>query len=206
MRVLEVVLRLAHPIIPFITEELWQSVAPLADKHGETISVQRYPIPDMQKRDPVATTQIATLKALTDSCRSLRSEMGLSPGERVGAMIAGDISGVGAGALLPYLAALARLTEVEIVDEFPHSSAPVQVFDTLRIMLDVKVDPAAERERIAKEIARLEGEIAKSSAKLGNERFVSRAPADVVAQERARLAERAATHDKLKVQLARLSG
>ncbi len=206
VRVLEVVLRLAHPIIPFITEELWQSVAPLAGKDGDTISLERYPIPDMQKRDPVATTQIATLKALTDSCRSLRSEMGLSPGERVGAMITGDISAVGAGALLPYLAALARLTEVDIVDEFPHSNAPVQVVDTLRLMLDVKVDPAAERERIAKEIARLEGEIAKSNAKLGNESFVSRAPADVVAQERARLAERAATHDKLKVQLARLSG
>jgi valyl-tRNA synthetase len=200
VRVLEVVLRLAHPIIPFVTEELWQTVAPLAGKHGETISLQRYPIADMQKRDPVATTQIATLKALTDSCRSLRSEMGLSPGARVGA-----ISGVGVGALLPYLAALARLAEVEIVEEFPHSDAPVQVVDTVRIMLDVKIDPAAERERIAKEIARLETEIARENAKLGNERFVAKAPADVVEQARARVAGYAATQDKLKVQLARLS-
>jgi len=206
VRVLEVMLRLAHPMIPFITEEVWQSVAPLAGKHGETISLQHYPLPDMQKRDPEASTQIAVLKGLTDSCRSLRSEMGLAPGQRVGAMIAGDTPGVGAGALLPYLAALARLTDVAIVDEFAHSDAPVQVVDTLRIMLDVKIDPVAERERIAKEIARLESEIAKANAKLGNERFVARAPADVVEQERARLAGFAATQDKLKVQLARLSG
>ncbi len=206
VRVLETVLRLAHPIIPFVTEELWQSVAPLAGARGETVSLQPYPEADMGRADPAATTHIATLKALTESCRSLRSEMGLAPGQRVGAMLAGDVSSVGAGALLPYLAALARLTEVEIVDEFPHSDAPVQVVDRLRLMLDVRIDPVAERERLAKEIARLETEMAKASAKLGNERFVARAPADVVAQERARLAGFAATHDKLKVQLARLSG
>jgi len=207
VRVLEVVLRLAHPMIPFITEELWQSMAPLAGKRGETISLQPYPVADMQKRDPVATTQIATLKALTDSCRSLRSEMGLAPGERVGAMIAAERAGggVGVGALLPYLSALGRLTDVALVDELPRSNAPVQVVDTLRIMLDVKVDPAAERERIAKELARLETEMAKASAKLGNESFVARAPAAVVEQERARLAGFAATHDKLKSQLERLS-
>jgi valyl-tRNA synthetase len=207
VRVLEVVLRLTHPIIPFITEELWQSVAPLAGKDGDTISLQRYPQAELAKRDYAATVQIATLKALTDSSRSLRSEMGLAPGQRVGAMIAPDRpgGGVGLGALLPYLATLARLTDVAIVDELPHSDAPVQVVDTLRIMLDVKVDRAAERERIAKELARVESEMAKASAKLGNESFVARAPAAVVEQERARLAGFALTHDKLKSQLERLS-
>ncbi len=205
VRVLEVVLRLAHPVIPFVTEELWQSVAPLAGKAGETISLQRYPMPDPGKRDPTASKQIATLKALTDSCRSLRSEMGLSPGEKVGAMIAGDIAAVGADVLLPYLAALTRLTEVSIVAELPRSDAPVAVVDPLRIMLDVKVDPAAERARLAKEIARLESEVAKANAKLGNEGFIARAPANVVEQERARLAGFSATLDKLKPQLARLS-
>jgi valyl-tRNA synthetase len=207
VRVLEEVLRLAHPIIPFITEELWQSVAPLAGKKGDTVSLQPYPQADMQLRAPQASTRIATLKALTDSCRSLRSEMGLSPGQRVGAMIASDVAGggVGVGALLQYLEALARLTDVKLVKEFPHSDAPVQVVDNLRIMLDVKIDRVAERKRIAKELARLESEMAKANAKLGSEGFVSRAPPAVVEQERARLAGFAATHDKLKSQLERLS-
>jgi valyl-tRNA synthetase len=132
--------------------------------------------------------------------------MQLSPAQKVGAMIAGDIAAVGAEALLPYLAALARLSEVAILKELPQSDAPVAVVEPLRLMLDVKVDPAVERERIGKEIARLEGEIAKANAKLGNEGFVGRAPAAVVEQERVRLAGFTATLGNLRMQQARLSG
>jgi len=160
----------------------------------------------VEKRDPQAVAQVVTLKGLTDSCRSLRSEMQLSPAQKVGAMIAGDLATAGAEALLPYLAALARLSEVAILKELPQSDAPVAVIEPLRLMLDVKVDPAAERERIGKEIARLEGEIAKANAKLGNEGFVGRAPATVVEQERARLAGFTATLGNLRMQQARLSG
>jgi valyl-tRNA synthetase len=208
VRVLEAILRLAHPFIPFITEELWQSIAPLAGKTGETVSLQPYPVPDFGKRAPVESTQIATLKALVDACRSLRSEMGLSPAERVAGLVTGDRAGggVGVAALLDYAKALARLSEARIVDEFPRTDAPTQVVDTLRVMLDVKVDPAAERERLAKEIARVEVEVAKAQAKLANEGFVARAPANVVEQERARLAGHQATLEKLGAQRARLSG
>ena len=206
VRVLETALRLAHPIIPFVTEELWQSVAPLAGVKGETVSLRPYPKADVQKRDPQATTQVSMLKEIVDACRSLRSEMGLSPGQKVDLLVVGDIAGYGAGAFAPYVMALARLSDYRIVDELPTTDAPVQVIDKLRIMLDVKVDPAAERERIGKEIARLEGEIANSSAKLGNEGFVARAPAAVVEQERARLAEKTATLGNLRIQQARLSG
>jgi len=206
VRVLEAILRLAHPFIPFITEELWQSVAPLAGRQGETISLQPYPAPDPRKRDAAAEALIATLKALVDSCRSLRSEMNLSPAQKIDALIAGDVPGAGADALLDYVAALSRLSAIRVVAEFPHSDAPVQVIGPLRMMLDVRIDPAVERERLGKEIARLEAEIAKAHAKLGNANFVQRAQPSVVEQERTRLASHAATLQKNREQLARLSG
>ena len=119
-------------------------------------------------------------------------------------LIAGDIAAYGAGSFKPYVMALARLSDYRVVDELPATNAPVEVIDKLRIMLDVKVDPAAERERIGKEIARIEGEIAKANAKLANESFVARAPAAVVEQERTRLAGFTATLGKLRTQAARL--
>ena len=204
VRVLEAILRLAHPFIPFITEELWQTVAPLAGKKGETVSLAPYPQPDMAKRAPAAAAHVATLKGLVDACRSLRSEMNLSPAEKVAAMIDGEVVAAGVETLLPYLKALARLADVTLVRELASSLAPIAVVGELRVMLDVKVDIGAERERLSKEISRIEGEIAKASAKLGNESFVARAPAAVVEQERARLAGFSATLDKLRPQLERL--
>jgi valyl-tRNA synthetase len=206
VRVLEATLRLAHPFIPFITEELWQTVAPLAGRQGETISLQPYPEPDFGRLAPTASTQITTLRALVDSIRSLRSQMGLPPGQKVGAFIAGDVAGVGAGALVDYLKTLARISDVQFVEALPERDAPVQVVHPLRVMLDVQIDVGAERERLAKDIARHEGEIAKARSKLANEGFVGRAPAAVVEQERARLANFSATLESLREQYARLGG
>jgi valyl-tRNA synthetase len=205
VRVLEAALRLAHPIIPFITEELWQKVAPLAGKTGPSIMLQPFPRADMGRRAPAATTQIETLKALTDACRSLRSEMGLSPAEKVAALIEGDVTGVGAEVLRPYLMALARLSEVKFLDALPTSPAPVAVVHPFRIMLNVKIDVAAERARLQKEISRVEGEIAKANVKLSNPNFVERAKAAVVAQEKERLATFLATLEQLKSQLDKLN-
>ena len=204
VRVLEAVLRLGHPIIPFVTEELWQQVGPLAGKQGETISLQPYPLADARNRDPDAMTRVQALKRVVEAIRSLRSQMGLSPGEKVDlvATVEGDRSD--AESFRPYVSALSRLATFTLVDELPKSDAPVQVVDNLRLMLDIKVDPAAERERIGKEIARLEGEVAKANAKLANEGFVSRAPVAVVDQERARLAAFSATLEKLREQRRRL--
>jgi valyl-tRNA synthetase len=205
VRVLEATLRLAHPFIPFITEELWQHVAPLAGRGGDSVSLQPYPEPDRARRAPDAEAIVATLKALVEAARSLRSEMGLSPGQKVGALVAGADDRAAVEPLLPYVEALARLSAVRLVDAFPASPAPVAMVEPMRLMLEVEVDPAAERARIDKERVRIEGDASRARAQLANERFVARAPAAVVAEMRARLAQFEATLRKLDEQFERLS-
>jgi len=202
VRVLESILRLAHPIIPFITEELWQSVAPLANKTGESIMLQTYPQADAGKIDAAATTDIRLLQELVTACRSLRSEMNLSPAARVPLIAAGDATVL--NALAPYISSLAKLSEVQVVAELPEGDAPVSIVGQFKLMLKVEIDVTVERERLDKEIARLSNEVAKTLAKLGNESFVARAPAAVVEQEKQRMAGFTATVALLQVQRNKL--
>ena len=204
--VLEAVLRLAHPIIPFITEELWQKVSVVAGRRAESditsVSVQSYPQADATQLDDTAEAALAELKAQVDAIRALRGEMNLAPSQRVPLLASGNRERLQQHA--PYLAALARLAEVDVVDTLPDLGAPVQVVAESRLMLRVEIDVAAERARLDKEIARLEGEITKAKAKLDNPRFVERAPASVVEQEQARIAQFGATLEQVRAQRARL--
>ncbi|MCP5266688.1 MAG: valine--tRNA ligase [Burkholderiaceae bacterium] len=223
LRVLETVLRLAHPIIPFITEALWQKVAPLAHRYGErgeqtlrgeelvaavaeqrfSIMTQRAPEADAGRIDEQAEAWVGQLRAQVDACRALRGDMGISPAQRLPLIAAGERARLVQFA--PYLAALAKLSAVDIVESLPTDSiAPVQIVDDTRLMLKVEIDRDAERERLSKEVARVEAEMSRAQAKLGNAKFVARAPAEVVRQERDRLAGFEAQRDRLNEQLEKL--
>jgi valyl-tRNA synthetase len=207
LRVLETVLRLAHPIIPFITEEIWQVIAPMTElkdksRGTESIMLQAYPKADLEKIDEQAEAWVTTLKTAVEACRSLRGEMGISPAAKVPLIAAGDVEQLSSYA--PYLKALAKLESVAVLAELPEADAPVMLVADFKLMLKVEIDVAAEKERLGKEITRLTTEIAKANAKLTNESFVARAPAAVVEQEQARLAEFSTSLEKLEAQLAKL--
>ncbi|TCV82564.1 valine--tRNA ligase [Sulfurirhabdus autotrophica] len=204
VRVLETTLRLAHPIIPFITEELWQKIGPLAGKSGESIMLQPFPEPDTSRINASSIQHIAILKELVNACRGLRSEMSLSPAQKVPLIALGDKAALASYA--PYLVALTKLSEISIADnELPEADAPVAIIGDYKLMLKVEIDRAAEMARLEKEINKLEVEITKAQSKLSTPSFVDKAPAKVVELERERLANFSDTLDKLKIQLSKLS-
>jgi valyl-tRNA synthetase len=198
-------------LAPFITAELWEAVAPVAGRKtagsAASIVTAAYPKAQLEKVDPAADAWVAQLKAVAAEVRRLRSEMGLQPGERVPLLARGeDVFLQSATAVLQ---ALARLGDVQaFADDTSFQAAtqaaPVAVCGELRFALHVQIDVAAEAARLDKEIARLQGEIAKADAKLGNESFVARAPTVVVEQERARLADFRQALARLQDQRSRL--
>ncbi|MES2770463.1 MAG: valine--tRNA ligase [Pseudomonadota bacterium] len=230
VRVLESILRLAHPLIPFVTEELWQAVAPLAGRQqaGTTSSIMQapYPTAQLEKIDEASEARVQQLKELAYACRHLRGEMKLSPALKVPlilcvapALAASDktpaesvTESVTTPAdwlgLAPYLQALGKLSSVELLydaqqfeQRVASSGAPVALCASARLMLQVEVDAASECARLLKEIARLENELSKTQGKLSNESFTARAPAAVVEQEQKRLADFQAQLIPLREQL-----
>jgi valyl-tRNA synthetase len=207
IRTLETILRLVHPITPFISEELWQKVAPVAGRAGPSVSIAAYPVSQPERIDEQAEAHVAKLKTLVDACRNLRGEMSVSPATKLPLYVLGDAPFMKAAG--PVLQALAKLNEVKVFDDESEwtqaaAAAPVAVVGEARLCLYMEVDVAAEKIRLSKEVARLEGEIGKANGKLSNEAFVAKAPPAVIDQERKRLADFEATLNKVKAQLAQL--
>ncbi|MFM7332707.1 MAG: valine--tRNA ligase, partial [Brachymonas sp.] len=182
-------------------------VAPVAGLQGVSVAVARYPQAQPEKIDPIAIAHVAKLKSIVDACRNLRGEMNVSPAQRLPMLVTGDAEFITQSA--DVLKALAKLSDVKTFAteaEWAQASgaSPTAVVGEARLSLFVEVDVAAEKARLAKEITRLEGEVTKANAKLGNEAFVAKAPAAVLDQERKRLADFSATLDKLREQIKRL--
>jgi valyl-tRNA synthetase len=207
IRTLETILRLVHPITPFISEELWQKVAPVAGRAGPSVSIAAYPVSQPERIDEPAEAHVVKLKTLVDACRNLRGEMNVSPATKLPLYVLGDSEFMKAAG--PVLQALAKLNEVRVFDSEADwtkaaAAAAVAVVGEARLCLFMEVDVAAEKVRLGKEVTRLESEIGKANGKLSNEAFVAKAPPAVIDQERKRVADFEANLSKMKSQLLQL--
>ena len=212
IRTLETVLRLMHPVTPFVTAELWETVAPIAGRApaaGQTIATASYPVAQLERVDEAACAWVERAKALVLACRSVAKQMNIAEKKRPPLLTYGDAEFVVQAA--PLLKALAKVGDVQVIESeaaFMEATKllPVVVEGAVRLALHVEIDIGAERERITKEIARIEAEIDKVNKQLGNENFVSRAKPEVVEQMRTRLAGFVETVARLKAQLEQLGG
>lgn len=203
LRVLEAALRLLHPIIPFITEELWQTVAPMCDaKTADSIMLARFPEADGGEIVQTAFGQMTVLQDLIGAVRNLRGEMGIQPNVKAPLFVesADDLADY-----LKYLPMMTRLTEAQQVAALPESEdAPVAVCNGARLMLKVEIDKAAETARLSKEAEKLQKALDKLNAKLSKPGYTEKAPAHLVEKDKADLAELEDKMAKVQTQLSKL--
>lgn len=203
LRVLEAALRLLHPIIPFITEELWQTVAPMCDaKTADSIMLARFPEADSGEIVQTAFEQMTVLQDLIGAVRNLRGEMGIQPNVKAPLFVEStdDLADY-----LKYLPMMTRLIEAQQVAALPESEdAPVAVCNGARLMLKVEIDKAAETARLSKEAEKLQKALDKLNAKLSKPGYTEKAPAHLVEKDKADLAELEDKMAKVQNQLAKL--
>ncbi|MRH77809.1 valine--tRNA ligase [Spiribacter sp. C176] len=194
VRVLEAVLRLAHPFMPFITEEIWQRIAPLAGIDSPTIMHQRYPIPAAELEDQTAEAEIEWVQRFILGLRRIRGEMDIPPGRALPVLLK-NASPKDLERLEQHRVALdflGRLESVDVLDanaDTPESALALIGELELRVPIAGLIDKAAELERLSREQSKLESELKRIQGKLQNEAFVSKAPAEVVTREREKLAD-----------------
>ena len=209
VRVLETLLRLAHPFIPFITEEIWQRVAPLAAREGETIMLQPWPQVDESCIDEQAEADVDWLKAVITAVRNIRGEMGIAPGRELEVYFhnGSDRDRERLDAHRDLLCRLARISSITWLH--PEESAPpsaTQLVGNMELLVPMAglIDKEAEIERLTKEVDKLRQDARRSEAKLENEQFVNKAPAEVVEKERSKLDEFRSSVAQLEEQLEKI--
>jgi valyl-tRNA synthetase len=192
VRVLEATLRLCHPFMPFITEEIWQTVAPLAGQSGDTIMLQPYPVADKEKIDVDAVAEMEWVMEFITGIRSIRSQMNIPPKKAL-PVILKDTSDEDIARLAANQDFLSRLANLESIIQLegkaPASATALVGKMEILIPLEGLIDKDAEIKRLDKEIAKLEKTIKQSAGKLSNENYTAKAPAEVVEKERTKLAE-----------------
>ena len=206
---LEQSLRLAHPLLPFITEEIWLKAAPMLGISGETIMLQPYPQISATGDTAAVEHEIEWVKNVVLALRNIRGELNISPAKAMPALF--SVGSAQDKALLAanqqYLLKLAKLEKIEWLDDTANApAAAMQLAGDMEIRVPLAgfVDVKAEQARLQKEIARLDADITKLSAQLANERFVANAPPAVVAKERERLAANQSALAQLQAQLIKL--
>lgn len=201
--ILESMLRMIHPVMPFISEEIWQIIAKKIGIQGDTIMLQKYPVARHEKIDNDSIQWMTTLKTMVEECRKLRGEMNISPAEKVPLIMIGNEEKI--MGFKSYLLPLAKLDSIEIVNSFEKIDAPVALVGDFKLMLNIEIDVEAEKIRLQKEITRIVMEVKKAEGKLSNKAFVEKAPDEVVAQEKERLKTFTIELSKYEEQLSRLA-
>lgn len=207
VHVLETLLRALHPLIPFVTEEIWQNVRPVLGIEGETIMLRPYPEADEVPADATATAEIEWVKGVLTGVRRIRAEMNIAPGKVIPLLFAdGDAADRARAAKFAAQIAFLGRVESPVWVDGDEPAAAVAVVGGMRALIPLEglIDVGAEKTRLAKEIARVEGEIRKCEGKLGNASFVANAPAEVVDQERQRISDWTRQVDALKEQARKL--
>ena len=210
VRVLEVILRLAHPIMPFITEEIWQRIKGLAGKEGPTLMLQPWPVANEARLDADAEADIAWVKTFMLGVRQIRGEMNISMAKRINVVLANasEQDRRRLGDFEPLLAKLAKLESVRVLGaEEREPLAAIALVGEMRVLVPMAglIDKDAELARLDKEIARLQGEVQRVGGKLSNASFVDKAPPAVIDKERAKLAEAEQALAKLAEQRERIA-
>ncbi|MBF8163270.1 valine--tRNA ligase [Ectopseudomonas hydrolytica] len=210
VRVLEVILRLAHPFMPFITEEIWQRIKALAGKDGATLMLQPWPVAAEERIDAAAEADIEWVKQLMLGVRQIRGEMKISMAKRIDIIVANasDSDLRRLADFEPLLSKLAKLESVRVLgagEEAPMSATALVGEMQVLVPMAGLIDKDAELARLDKEVARLQGEVQRVGGKLANEGFVAKAPAEVLDKERAKLAEAEQALSKLVEQRGKIA-
>ncbi len=206
VKVLDQILRLLHPIMPFITEELWHGVKHLnKNADSETIMLAKYPetISEFSRDQELINQEVAFLKDIVGSIRNLRAEMNLNPAQKTPLIISG-VNDRKIDELLPYIKSLAKVSEIKIVEKVESTLAPIALVGALSLMLEVEIDFEVEKSRLNREIEKNTKELEKIKVKLDNPAFIERAPKNLVERDIAKLAELSDIIAKLNSQLSQL--